>query len=147
MELMAGDIVICASDGLQFLTNAQIEKVLAKYRKNRSTEIAERLLEELDKLADPDQDNISFCIIKLNDASVREKGLRIPRASLAVQRPRRLTAVAHEPMLVQHQPAEVVEDDSEPNDSIHAFQPEAVDPEPVDLSEVRMRPRRVIVVK
>ncbi|OYW47774.1 MAG: hypothetical protein B7Z31_15295 [Rhodobacterales bacterium 12-65-15] len=60
VELQAGDIVVCASDGLQFLTNAQIEKVLAKYRKNRSTEIAERLLEELGKLGDPDQDNISF---------------------------------------------------------------------------------------
>jgi len=87
MELMAGDIVICASDGLQFLTNAQIEKVLAKYRKNRSTEIAERLLEELGKLADPDQDNISFCIIKLNDASVREKGQAQAR-STATPRPK-----------------------------------------------------------
>jgi hypothetical protein len=58
---------------LQFLSNAQIEKVLAKYRKTRSTEIAERLLEELAKLGDPDQDNISFTVIKVNDASVRPK--------------------------------------------------------------------------
>ena len=34
-EMKAGDIVVCASDGLQFLTNAQIEKVLGKYRKSR----------------------------------------------------------------------------------------------------------------
>jgi PPM family protein phosphatase len=52
--------VVCASDGLQYLSNAQIEKVLTKYRKTRSTEIAERLLERAGALNDPDQDNISF---------------------------------------------------------------------------------------
>lgn len=93
-ELKAGDIVICSSDGLQFMTNAQIEKVLAKYRKTRSTEIAERLLEELARLGDPDQDNISFTVIKVNDASVRPKQNRPPRQSLAPARPRGLTTVA-----------------------------------------------------
>ncbi|WP_294984726.1 protein phosphatase 2C domain-containing protein [Tabrizicola sp.] len=109
-ELKAGDIVICSSDGLQFLTNLQIEKVLAKYRKTRSTEIAERLLEELARLGDPDQDNISFTVIKVNDASVRPKQNRPPRQSLAVNRPRGLTMVVTEPVLVplpgpQEQPA------------------------------------------
>jgi serine/threonine protein phosphatase PrpC len=99
-ELKAGDIVICASDGLQFLTNAQIERIVGKYRKSRSTEIAERLLEELIKLDDPDQDNISFCIIKVNDASARPKQDRPPKPSMAVARPRRLTTVATEPVLV-----------------------------------------------
>ena len=109
-ELMAGDIVVCASDGLQFLTNAQIEKVLGKYRKYRSTEIAERLLEELHRLDDPDQDNISFTVIKVNDASVRPKQPRPPRQTLAVTRPRGLTTMVSEPVLVpvpgpQDQPA------------------------------------------
>ena len=98
-ELKAGDIVICSSDGLQFMTNAQIEKVLAKYRKTRATEIAERLLEELARLGDPDQDNISFTVIKVNDASVRPKQNRPPRQSLAPARPRGLTTVA-QPLLV-----------------------------------------------
>ena len=97
-ELAAGDIVVCASDGLQFLTNAQIEKVLAKYRKTRSTEIAERLLGELLKLDDPDQDNISFTVIKVNDASVRPKQNRPARDSLAVARPRGLTVAVTEPI-------------------------------------------------
>ncbi|OYX22442.1 MAG: hypothetical protein B7Z10_13305, partial [Rhodobacterales bacterium 32-66-7] len=48
-------------------------------------------LEELGKLGDPDQDNISFCIIKLNDASVREKGLR-KASSGTVSRPRRVVS-------------------------------------------------------
>ncbi len=98
--LKAGDIVVCSSDGLQFLTNAQIEKVLAKYRKTRSTEIAERLLEELHRLADPDQDNISFTVIKVNNASVRPRHSRPSRQADAVARPRGLTMVAPEPVIV-----------------------------------------------
>ena len=100
VELRAGDIVICASDGLQFLTNAQIEKVVGKYRKSRSTEIAERLLDELVKLDDPDQDNISFTIIKVNDASTRPKEFRPPRPAMTVARPRRLTTAVVAPATV-----------------------------------------------
>ena len=96
VDLKAGDIVVCSSDGLQFLTNAQITKVLNRYRKSRSTEIAERLLEEIYKLDDPDQDNISFTIIKVNDASVRAKGDRDAKTSVAVARPRGLTKVVSE---------------------------------------------------
>ena len=98
-ELQAGDIVLCASDGVQFLTNAQIEKVLNRYRKARSTEIAERLLEDLIRLDDPDQDNISFTVIKVNDASVRSGQERPRGPSTAVARPRRLTTVAPDHLL------------------------------------------------
>jgi len=147
-ELRAGDIVICASDGLQFLPNAQIEKVVGKYRKSRSTEIAERLLEELIRLDDPDQDNISFTIIKVNDASTRARELRPPRPAMTVTRPRRLTTVVSEPMLLPiqtpppapvEQPDKVAEDPPKP--------PEAAEAAVEELSEVRLRPRRVIVVR
>jgi PPM family protein phosphatase len=100
LELKAGDIVICASDGLQFLSNVQITKILTKYRKTRSTEIAERLLDEIDRLGDPDQDNISFTVIKVNNASVRPKAVRPPQSTVAVPRPRGLTTVVAEPELV-----------------------------------------------
>ncbi|MFM7335851.1 MAG: PP2C family protein-serine/threonine phosphatase [Tabrizicola sp.] len=100
VTLKAGDIVICSSDGLQFLSNAQIAKVLAKYRKSRSTEIAERLLEEIYRLNDPDQDNISFTVIKVNDASVRPKVASASRDSVAVSRPRGLTKVVAQPTLL-----------------------------------------------
>lgn len=100
-ELQAGDIVVCSSDGLQYLSNGQIEKVLARYRKSRSTEIAERLLEELVRVNDPDQDNISFTVIKVNDASVRPKHALPSRTGLAVTtRPRGLTKLVPEPVLV-----------------------------------------------
>ena len=99
-ELKVGDILVCSSDGLQFMTNAQIEKVLRSYRKTRSTEIAERLLDELGKLGDPDQDNISFTVIKVNDASVRPKQAKPQRNNASVTRPKRLTALVQEPLLL-----------------------------------------------
>ena len=103
-ELKAGDILVCSSDGLQFLTDAQIEKVLTKYRKTRSTEIAERLLDELGTLADPDQDNISFTVIKVNDASARPKEEKPPIRSATVTRPKRYTALVKEPLVLTMAP-------------------------------------------
>jgi serine/threonine protein phosphatase PrpC len=169
-ELQAGDIVLCASDGVQFLTNAQIEKVLNKYRKSRSTEIAERLLEELGRLDDPDQDNISFTVIKVNDASVRPRQERPSGPSTAVARPRRLTTVAPEHLAVPvHKPTPA----PRPAPAVVPLPPQAVTPLPLpepkvtrpprqvvqavqesnpeplveDLSAVRLRPRRVTVIK
>ena len=45
---------------MQFLSNAQITKILGKYRKSRSTEIAERLLDEIYKLNDADFASLSL---------------------------------------------------------------------------------------
>jgi serine/threonine protein phosphatase PrpC len=169
-DLQAGDIVLCASDGVQFLTNAQIEKVLNKYRKTRSTEIAERLLEELVKLDDPDQDNISFTVIKVNDASVRPKQDRPSGPTASVARPRRLTTVAPEHLAVPvHKPAAPapvaavtplppaqpvkplpvpeVKVERAPRTVVQAVQESNPDPLVEDLSAVRLRPRRVTVIK
>jgi serine/threonine protein phosphatase PrpC len=82
MELEQGDILVCSSDGLQVLADAQIERMLMKYRRKRSTEIAEHLLSEIQRINDPHQDNVSFCIIKINDASatpLAERQMRRPR--------------------------------------------------------------------
>ncbi len=104
MEMKAGDIVICASDGLQFLTNDQIEKLVGRTRKKRSSEIAEVLLDEIRKLDDPDQDNVSFCVIKVNDASASARTDRVKRVSKAISRPRSLTTVMVEPSVVPLKP-------------------------------------------
>lgn len=64
--LEVGDIVIVTSDGLQYLEESRIEKILQKYRRRKSAEIAEHLLAAINELADPDQDNVSFAVIKLN---------------------------------------------------------------------------------
>jgi len=153
-ELMAGDIVVCASDGLQFLTNAQIEKVLGKYRKTRSTEIAERLLDELVRLDDPDQDNISFTVIKVNDASVRPKEERPRGPSMAVARPRRLTTVAPEHVVLPAPkpvpvavPIAAPKAVRTPRPQVQAVQESNPVPAVEDLSAARLRPRRVTVIK
>ncbi|PWJ12499.1 PP2C family protein-serine/threonine phosphatase [Jannaschia seohaensis] len=65
-ELKLGDVVVVSSDGLQYLEEPKIRKILHKYRRRKAAEIAGYLLEALDELADPDQDNISFSVIKLN---------------------------------------------------------------------------------
>jgi PPM family protein phosphatase len=159
-ELKQGDIVVCSSDGLQFLTNAQIEKVLNKYRKYRSTEIAERLLEELTKLDDPDQDNISFTVIKVNDASVRAPGDAPRGPSVAVSRPRRLTTVAPEHLRTPGPktaaapaptpvPAPLPEGKAArtPRPVVSQMQESNPESQVEDLSPVRLRPRRVTVIK
>jgi hypothetical protein len=163
-ELQAGDIVLCASDGLQFLSNAQIEKVLNRYRKTRSTEIAERLLDELARLDDPDQDNISFTVIKVNDASVRPREDRPRGPSVAVSRPRRLTTVARENLTLPSQvpvpgpqaapmpaPATLPLPEAKPARALHPFVQALPESQPApgveDLSPVRLRPRRVTVIK
>lgn len=129
LELKVGDIIICSSDGLQFLTNPQIERFLSKYRKTRSTEIAERLLEELGRLGDPDQDNISFTVIKVNDASVRPKAAKPERNSATITRPKRLTALVQEPLLLSLAVAHPV------NDEAATDKPTASPGEPAPLAD------------
>jgi serine/threonine protein phosphatase PrpC len=65
-ELQVGDIVVVSSDGLQYLEDAKIQKILHRYRRRKSAEIAGHLLEAVEALADPDQDNCTFSVIKLN---------------------------------------------------------------------------------
>lgn len=72
-ELKIGDIVVVSSDGLQYLEEAKIQKILHKYRRRKSAEIAGHLLEAIEALADPDQDNVSFAVIKLNHNKPMER--------------------------------------------------------------------------
>ena len=65
-ELEVGDIVLVSSDGLQYLDDTKIQKILYKYRRKKAAEIAGHLLEAIEALADPDQDNCTFSVIKLN---------------------------------------------------------------------------------
>ncbi|MFK7745174.1 MAG: PP2C family serine/threonine-protein phosphatase [Roseobacter sp.] len=65
VDLEDGDILIVASDGLQFLKNEQIEAALRRNKLRPSADIADHLLSELMALADPDLDNVSFSLVKL----------------------------------------------------------------------------------
>ncbi len=65
-ELKMGDVVVVSSDGLQYLGEDKIQKVLHRYRRRKSAEIAGHLLEAINDLNHPDQDNVSFSVMKLN---------------------------------------------------------------------------------
>lgn len=65
--LRDGDIVIAASDGLQYLEESVITAVLLSQHEQPSTEIGASLMGCLDRLNDPEQDNVSFCVIKVAD--------------------------------------------------------------------------------
>ncbi len=59
-----GDILIAASDGLQFLDEHEIVMTLRQSLAKPATEIAKSLLDQLKALDDPAQDNVSFTVIK-----------------------------------------------------------------------------------
>ncbi len=63
-RLQSGDIIIAASDGLQYLSDDQIEAVVAGHKRRTASEIARAIMRSIDLLGDPDQDNTSVVIIK-----------------------------------------------------------------------------------
>lgn len=69
-DLYSGDVLIVSSDGLQFLTDEEIERILGESHENTAEEIAGSLNASLDQLDDPDQDNAGFIVIKV----VNEEG-------------------------------------------------------------------------
>ncbi len=65
LKLRQNDLLIVASDGLQFLNNRQIARVLASEAEEKSTAIAQELIDTLDRLDDPDQDNVSMALVRV----------------------------------------------------------------------------------
>lgn len=67
--LRPGDLVIAASDGLQFLSDSHIQRVLEKHDGAPSSKIAASLIAEINRLDDPYQDNVSLTVLKVEDQS------------------------------------------------------------------------------
>ena len=65
VQIQEGDILIVASDGLQFLCENQIEGVLRFTQKRSAEDIGAALMKEVQKLDDPCQDNVSLCVVKV----------------------------------------------------------------------------------
>ena len=65
LELKVGDILVVSSDGLQFLEDKVITKIITRNRRKPSADIANALLQAVKGLDDPEQDNISFSVIKV----------------------------------------------------------------------------------
>jgi PPM family protein phosphatase len=100
LDLRDGDVLIAASDGLQYLTMTEIEDVLITHRDKPSAWLANALLARLDAFGDPEQDNASFAIMKVAFADAATKGLppaptdriahNAPPANFAARPPSRL---------------------------------------------------------
>ncbi|MEO1537785.1 MAG: protein phosphatase 2C domain-containing protein [Pseudomonadota bacterium] len=65
LDLKSGDIVVVSSDGLQFLEDKVIAKIINRNRRRPSADIANALLQAVKGLDDPEQDNISFSVVKV----------------------------------------------------------------------------------
>ncbi|MEM6387967.1 MAG: protein phosphatase 2C domain-containing protein [Pseudomonadota bacterium] len=89
-QLKDGDILIVASDGLQFLSNRQITKIMNDYSEQGAVEIATALLDELRELDDPEQDNVCFSVVKIELAATGEAHDSAPEFEKVVSRPPRV---------------------------------------------------------
>ncbi len=64
--LAAGDIVVLSSDGIQYLEEEHIEQLLKDNQHSACAEIARTFLAAIEDLDDPDQDNVSFAVLRVN---------------------------------------------------------------------------------
>ncbi len=67
--LNENDILIAASDGLQFISEEQIESLLRFQCRNSAEDISATLAQEIKALDDPCQDNLSLCVVKVQRRS------------------------------------------------------------------------------
>ena len=63
-ELEPDDVVLSASDGVQYLPDAGISAILKRARRKASLGIADALVAGVTRLGDPEQDNISVVVMK-----------------------------------------------------------------------------------
>lgn len=89
-QLKDGDILVVASDGLQFLSNRQISQTVANNADRGSAEIASLLLDELRDLDDPEQDNVCFSVIKVEMLETGDENVYAPEVEQAAPRPPRV---------------------------------------------------------
>lgn len=90
MALQPGDVLISASDGLQFLDEAKILDCVVKARPGSSATICNALMQSLKDLEDPHQDNSAIVVIQRHGAeqtSKPEVGARLMEGASRSDRP------------------------------------------------------------
>lgn len=82
VDLEEGDVLIVASDGILALDEARIAECLYQFRERPSAEIAAMLLQRITEVGDPEQDNVSVCLVKVgvDAASTRRAQIVSDRA-------------------------------------------------------------------
>ncbi|MEL6411090.1 MAG: protein phosphatase 2C domain-containing protein [Pseudomonadota bacterium] len=97
-QLRPGDIVLAASDGLLFLHEQRIKETLEENQDRASAEIVSALLHDIEALHDPEQDNVSICLIKLDIPGLPKTMRTAPTVSAAnlAKKPGTVTVLAHQ---------------------------------------------------
>lgn len=76
-QLRPGDVVIAASDGLQFLDEARIARIVADSARAGARAVCAALIAAIKALDAPDQDNVSLLVICCGDPAPAPKPARI----------------------------------------------------------------------
>ncbi|MEM9910729.1 MAG: protein phosphatase 2C domain-containing protein [Pseudomonadota bacterium] len=64
-RLQPGDVVLAASDGLEFLEEEEIKSIIRAHRHQPSAALAQALMDAIHALDDPEQDNVAVCAIRV----------------------------------------------------------------------------------
>jgi len=65
LTLAANDVLILGSDGVQYLTDSEIQSILHLHSQALAQDIADALLRAVQARNHPDQDNLSIAVVKL----------------------------------------------------------------------------------
>ena len=65
VPLASGNIVIAGSDGLLFLSDSEISEIVNQHKEDSSRTLVGALMDAIESLDDPDQDNVSIAVIKV----------------------------------------------------------------------------------
>lgn len=96
-SLLPGDIVILASDGLQFLPDPIIEALLFRARRDGSRDIVQDLMDAVATINDPEQDNTAIVVLRAETARapMRPGGIRSKSAAVFRAIRRAVSSPAH----------------------------------------------------
>ncbi len=79
VELRPGDLVIAASDGIEFIGKAGIAAALAETEHQPSEVITAELMRAVRSLGDPDQDNVALSVLRVADRAIQNFAVNKPR--------------------------------------------------------------------
>ena len=66
-SLLAGDVLIAATDGIDTLTHTEITAACLGARGTNAANLAERLLDAVEAAGDEEQDNTTLCVVKVSN--------------------------------------------------------------------------------
>lgn len=94
VDLRPGDLVIAASDGIEFLGKSRISAVLAEIEDQSSEAITAELMRAVRALADPDQDNVALSVIRIAEPATDHRAVTKKRRTSRRPTTRRPTTLS-----------------------------------------------------